>query len=274
MNWNNLELPGPYYQDEYVYIIHGDCRDVLPLIPDKSIDLVVTSPPYDNLRTYGGGKWAFVETADLLKEVIKYGGVIVWVVGDATHNGSESLTSFKQALYFKEIGFRLHDTMIWHKDAPPLTHNRYEQSFEYMFVFSDGQPKTFNPIRSKKLWVDNRKIKSIRREKDGSYDMGYTKKSPDKIIGNVWHFDIGGGQSSRDKIAHQHPAIFPEELAEAHIYSWSNLGELIADPFLGSGTTMKVAKKLGRKCIGIEIEERYAEIAAKRCSQSVMRLDI
>lgn len=260
----------PYYQDEWVTIYHGDCREILPELP--KVDLVLTSPPYDNLREYGGRGFCFSDLPYLLYKVMTDGACCVWVVGDQTINGSETGSSFKQALAFMDSGFNLHDTMIWHKEAPPLTHNRYEQAFEYMFIFGKGKPKMFNPIKSRKLWLDKRKIKVVRREKDGSYDVGYSKQTNNKTIGNVWHFDTGGGQSTRDKIAYGHPAIFPEELAEAHITSWSDIDNIILDPFLGSGTTAKVAKKLNRKCIGIEIEEKYCEIAAKRCSQGVFDL--
>jgi DNA modification methylase len=264
-----------YYQDDAVVIYCCDNREVLQLFPDKSFDLVLTSPPYDNLREYDEfHTWDFEALAEDLIRVVCEGGIIVWVVGDSVKEGSESGSSFEQALYFKHLGFNIHDTMIWHKEAPPLTHNRYEQAFEYMFIFSNGKPKTFNPIKSQKLWKDNRKIKQIRREKDGSYDVGYIGQSDCKIINNVWHFDTGGGQSARDNMASGHPAIFPEELVEAHIQSWSNLNDVILDPFLGSGTTTKITKKLGRKCVGIEISEKYCEIAKKRCSQSVMRLEI
>jgi DNA modification methylase len=136
------------YPNDFVNkIICGDCLEVMKKIPDGSVDLVLTSPPYDNLRTYNGYNFDFEGIAKELHRVTKDGGVIVWVVGDATIKGSETGTSFKQALYFKEIGFNLHDTMIYHKNNyPPLTHNRYEQCFEYMFVFSKRYLKSFNPI--------------------------------------------------------------------------------------------------------------------------------
>ena len=181
-------------------------------MPDNFVDLTVTSPPYDGLRTYNGYSFPFEEIAQELYRVTKQGGVLVWVVSDATTNGTESGTSFRQALYFKECGFNLHDTMIYHKHSPPLTHNRYEQHFEYMFILSKGKPKTFNPILEKKIWEDNRTQKAIRREKDGSSDIGYAGKSENKIKGNVWKYNVSGGHVTDDKIAYKHPAIFPEQL--------------------------------------------------------------
>ena len=129
-------------------IYNEDCLEGMRGIPDGSVDLTVTAPPYDNLRTYNGFAWDFEGVAKELFRVTKHGGVVVWVVGDQTIKGNETGTLFRQALFFKDCGFNLHDTMIWKKTNPiPLTHNRFEQSFEYMFVFSKGSPKTFNPIK-------------------------------------------------------------------------------------------------------------------------------
>ena len=129
-------------------IIQGDCLEVMKSIPDKSIDMVLTSPPYDNLRDYKGYTFNFEGIAQEIYRVLKDGGVCVWIVGDATIKGSETGTSFRQALYFKEIGFNLHDTMIWYKTNPMpyIKKNCYTPCFEYMFVFSKGKPNTFNPI--------------------------------------------------------------------------------------------------------------------------------
>ena len=260
----------PYYQDKRVTIYHGDCREILPQL-DK-VDLVLTSPPYDDLRAYGGYKFLINGIPDLLYQSMSEGACCVWIIGDQTTNGCESLSSFKQAIRFVDSGFNLHDTMIYQKSSPPLTHNRYEQHFEFMFVFSKDKPKTFNPILEKKIWEDHRKVKAIRRERDGSSDLGFAGQGVSKIKGNVWKYNIGGGHVTKFVLAHQHPAIFPEALANDHIISWSNPNDLILDPFLGSGTTCYCAKKLNRYSIGIEIEEKYCEIAAKRCCQGVMEL--
>ena len=245
-------------------VYNEDCLSTLGRMEDNLIDLTVTSPPYDNLRTYNGYSFDFESIAKELFRVTKSGGVVVWVVGDATVNGSESGTSFRQALYFKEIGFNLHDTMIYRAKKSPLTHNRYEQEFEYMFVLSKGSPKTFNPILEKKLYADNRTHKNFRRKSDGSFDHGFSKKTTDRIKFNIWEYSTGGGCSSPDDIAFAHPAIFPEQLAADHIYSWSNEGDLIYDPFGGSGTTAKMAHLQKRNWILSEISSEYCQISQKR----------
>lgn len=238
---------------------------------DNSIDLTVTSPPYDSLRTYGGHTPLDFEcVAQELYRVTKNGGVVVWVVGDQTKNGSESLTSFKQALYFKEIGFNVHDTMIYAKQSyVPLTHRRYEQQFEYMFIFSKGKPKTFNPILIPSIYAGTKNTTTHRRFTDDlSQGSGYGKEvKKEKIKPNVWFYDVGKNKSTKDKIAHKHPAIFPEALAEDHILSWSDEGDVVLDCFMGSGTTAKMAKKNGRKYIGFEVNKEYCEIAEQRLEE-------
>jgi DNA modification methylase len=249
-------------------IICGDNVAVMRQMPDRCIDLTVTSPPYDNLRTYNGFSFNFEEVAQELYRITKDGGVVVWVVGDATIKGSETGTSFRQALYFKEVGFNLHDTMIYQKKKPPLTHNRYEQEFDYMFVFSKGKPKTFNPIMIDKLYMDKRTNKAFGRNNTNEHDMGFSSKKTKKIKGNVWEYLVGGGKTTKDKIAFDHPAIFPDQLAEDHIISWSNKGDVVFDPMCGSGTTCKMAKQLDRNFIGIDISEEYCEIARRRVEQA------
>lgn len=236
-------------------------------IPDNFIDLTVTSPPYDDLRTYNGYSFDFENVARELYRVTKDGGVVVWVVGDKTHNGSETGTSFKQALYFKDIGFRLHDTMIYAKyDYMPLTHNRYEQQFEYMFIFSKGKPKTFNPIKIPTKHAGQKNTTSHRRFSDDlEKGSGYGKKvKKEKIKPNIWFYNVGKNKSTKDALAHKHPAIFPEKLAEDHIISWSNKGDIVFDPFVGSGTTAKMAKLNSRKYIGVDISREYIDLANKR----------
>ena len=255
-------------------IYNESCIDTMQRLDDNTIDLVVTSPPYDNLRTYKDGvgdKWSFEvfkPIANELYRVTKDGGVIVWVVGDATVNGSETGSSFKQALYFKEIGFNLHDTMIYQKNnfSNPSS-NRYHQIFEYMFVFSKGKPKTFNPL------IDRKNItagsigswgKNTSRQRDGSM-VERTKKIV-KEFGmryNIWKYKTSkNGQE--DSIAYKHPAIFPSELVQDHILSWSNVGDLVYDPFMGSGTTAKQALQLSRNYIGSEISLDYCKIIQQR----------
>jgi DNA modification methylase len=238
--------------------------DTMKRMPNRFIDLTVTSPPYDNLRTYNGYSFDFEAVARELYRVTKQGGVVVWVVGDATINGSESGTSFKQALYFKEIGFNLHDTMIYWTDKPPQNSSRYEPEFEYMFVLSKGGPKTFNPIKRIRKYEDKRKAKGYHRTADGKMIAKEKTNVRECTIGNIWHYNTGGGLTTPDQVAFEHPAIFPERLAYDHIISWSNEGDLVYDPFMGSGTTAKAAICANRNYIGSEISAEYCEIIEKR----------
>ena len=253
-----------------------DCIEYMQSLPEGSVDLTVTSPPYDNLRTYEDSiKWdwdVFCDVADNLYRVTADGGVLVWIVGDATINGTETGSSFRQALYFMEIGFNLHDTMIYEKTNPAPTggSNRYFSAFEYMFVLSKGAPKTFNPIlvqRSNK-WNDKRESrnKNYVRDKSGKFNTKEVKLNLDRPVKmkNVWKAVVGGGNSTRDDFAFEHPAILPEVIAEQHILSWSNEGDTVFDPFMGSGTTGKMALKNSRNFLGSEVVEKYFEISTKR----------
>lgn len=251
-------------------LMFGDCLERIKEIPDNSIDLVVTSPPYDKLRTYKDSlNWdfeVFQKVANELKRTLKKGGVIVWVVGDATVKGSETGSSFKQALYFKEIGLNIHDTMIYKKEGPPLTHNRYEQKFEYMFVLAKGKPMTFNGLREPSKYAGkSRASNTFRHDLDkieAFHKIGVVADF--RLRGNVWEYGVGYGKSTLDKEAFKHPAIFPEKLAHDHIISWSNEGDTVLDPFMGSGTTGKQAKLLKRNFIGIECVKEYFRIAKQR----------
>jgi DNA modification methylase len=261
-----------------VQLFCGDCVEVMREMESESIDLVVTSPPYDDLRIYQGFKFDFQATALELARVLKRGGVIVWVVNDQTKNGSESLTSFKQAIFFVEqCRLKLHDTMIWEKSGSlPLTHDRYEQHFEYMFIFSKQKPKTFNPLMEQSLYVDQKRkicVHSASANEDSACKLSgkagkeYTTKS-EKMRRNIWKYSVGYKQSSKDDIAFQHPAIFPEQLVADHITSWSNEGDTVLDPFAGSGTTLKVSQQLGRNAIGIEISPQYCDLIRQRLAES------
>lgn len=239
--------------------------DTMKRMPDNFVDLTVTSPPYDGLRTYNGYSFPFEEIAQELYRVTKEGGVVVWVVGDATINGSETLSSFKQAIFFVEMcGFNLHDTMIYWKNSAPLNQNRYGPAFEYMFVFSKGKPKTFNAILERKIWEDKRTKKATKRNKNGTFVTGFASQKKTKIADNIWYYNVGGGHVTDDKIAHKHPAIYPEQLAADHIYTWSNEGDLVYDCFGGSGTTAKMAHLMKRNWILSEISSEYVQIAEKR----------
>lgn len=245
-------------------LLLGDCLDWLPTLDAGSVDLTVTSPPYDNLRTYNGTlndwtaeKWQAVICE--LYRITKDGGVVVWVVGDATIKGSETGTSFRQALYAMECGFRLHDTMIWRKTNPmPTQRSRYEQAFEFMFVLAKGKPEGATILTEPCSGRWRRKKHEFtggNRENGGGY---YDTKQV-KIRHNVWDTIVGGGAAQG-----KHPAAFPDAIARDHILSWSNPGDTVLDPFLGSGTTAKMALQHGREFIGIEREPQYFEIALRR----------
>lgn len=247
-------------------IYNENCLDTMARMPDGFIDLTVTSPPYDNLRAYNGYSFDFEAVAKELFRVTKQGGVVVWVVGDATIKGSETGTSFIQALYFKEIGFNLHDTMIYAKNSyMPLTHNRYEQSWEYMFAFSKGKPNTFNAIMVDCLTAGTKRSRGGSKAKESSYAERRrdekTEVNTKKQHPNIFYYDVGKGDKT------EHNAPFPEQLANDHILSWSNEGDTVYDPFMGSGTTAKMAILNNRNFVGSEISEEYCEIAEKRINE-------
>lgn len=247
-------------------IYNEDCLIGLKKLDSDVVDLTVTSPPYDDLRKYNGYSFDFDTISYELFRVTKPGGVLFWVVGDKTKNGSETGTSFKQALQFMKVGFKLHDTMIYQKNNPtPCKSNRYQPCFEYMFVFSKNKPKTFNPIMEEKKYIENRSNKKYNKNQAGKQiEHEYKSISNKKYKTNIWSYNVGLYHSTNDKIAFQHPAIFPEKLAKDHIISWSNPDDLVLDPFIGSGTTAKAAIELGRKYIGFEISKEYCDIAEER----------
>ena len=262
-----------YYKHADVTLYNGNCIDVLPEL-NQMFDMVITSPPYDNLRDYDKTEFDFIGVANTLKKYIKDGGVIVWIVTDATVNGSETGTSFKQALYFIEIGFNLHDTMIYHKNngGPPIENKgRYRSEFEYMFVFSKGAPKVTNLIADRATKsAGNKNIPTV-RQPDGSL-----RTSVEYIIpkyakrGNIWSYNAGYMTSAPDfRKAHKHPSIKPIALAKDHIVTWSNPGDIILDPMAGSGTSLRAAKDLGRKAVGIELHKPYCDLIVERMAQDV-----
>lgn len=253
-----------------------DCLDGMRQMDDKCVDLTVTSPPYDNLREYKGYVFNFEGIAKELYRVTKDGGIVVWVVGDATINGSETGTSFKQALYFKEIGFNLHDTMIYKKETHiPQNHNRYEQCFEYMFILSKGTPKTFNPlltITKTRTSHPPTKAESESQTQGGAASGSRMTKTVQfkytKIRDNIFGYFVGLNASQSDRSAFQHPATFPEQLAEDHILSWSDKNNVVLDPFIGSGTTGVVAVVNERRFIGFEIASEYYDLASARIKKA------
>ena len=250
-------------------IYHENCLETMERMPQECVDLVVTSPPYDNMRTYEGySALEFKKIAHALYNILKKGGVLVWIVGDETIHGNETGTSFEQALYFRNhVGFQLFDTMIYLKPPRGAVGNNktYWQSFEYMFVLSKGTPKTIHLLYDR----ENKEVRTgdhgSKRYVDGSLKTmrrgGYLKKGRRT---NVWQYNIGKGHSTTDDIAYQHPAIFPEKLAQDHILSWSNTGDIVYDPFMGSGTTAKMCAIHQRYFIGSELNKKYCDIAQKR----------
>ena len=264
-------------------LILGDCREEIPKLIEQGIkvDMVLTSPPYDNLRTYEELEWdfnVFKEVANQLKEILTDGGVIVWIVNDATIDGSETGTSFKQALYFKEIGLNIHDTMIYKKKGMSFPEEvRYYPCFEYMFILSKGKPKTFNPIADKRNKNYGQKVTSHERNPDGSFRkkngaMYGRKIKKYSVRPNIWEYATGKGNSSKNPLAFEHPAVMPEQLAIDHILSWSNEEDIILDCFMGGGTTGVACRETNRNFIGIEKVPKYFEISEKRIDTKQSKL--
>lgn len=250
-------------------IYNENCLDTMSKMPDGFIDLTVTSPPYDNLRDYKGYSFPFEDIAKELFRVTKEGGVLVWVVGDSAIDGNETGTSFKQALFFKDCGFNLFDTMIYHKNGMPMRGNinGYNQTTEFMFVFSRGKISTTNIIRDRANQSKNKIRKTSNRGKDGKVNIqGLCKTEDYGRRENIWSYNTGQDQDNFD-----HPAKFPEKLAADHIYSWSKESDIVYDPFSGSGTTVKMAHLQKRQWIGSEISKEYCELSEKRIAPYLMQ---
>jgi len=253
---------------EYIdRIINGNCVEVMRLFPENSIDLTVTSPPYDNLRVYKGYSFPFELIVEQLYRITKPGGIVVWVVSDATINGSETGTSFRQALAFKDAGFNIHDTMIFQKisPVPQIYRKRYTNVFEYMFVFSKGAVKTHNPImipcEHAGLKLNGTTYKNYSKGEQRRGKLANPVKD-EKIDGNIWSYVVG--KKAIDQEAKGHPAPFPYQLAYDHITSWTNENDVVLDPMCGSGTTCVAAYESHRQFIGIDISSEYCEMAKSR----------
>lgn len=251
-------------------VYNEDCLDTMKRMTNGFIDFTITSPPYDNLRDYNGYDFDWKKTIQELFRVTKPGGVVVWVVGDATINGSETGTSFKQTLYAIKCGFNLHDTMIWNKDSFTATGSlkvRYAPVFEFMFVWSKGIPSTFNPIKDRINKHCGTLLRGTIRKKDGTmkYKSGKGKKCIAKYgqRHNIWN--LPPEHSNKNKC---HPAQFPEQLAHDHIVSWSNKGDLVYDPFMGSGTVAKMAILSNRRYVGSEISKEYCDVIEERIKKA------
>lgn len=254
--------------DERFELYNGDCAEVLKFFDDEVFDCVITSPPYDNLRKYNGAGegWnylKFQEIANQLYRTLKKGGVIVWVVNDKVENGSKSGTSFKQALYFMDLGLSLNDTMIWEKTnpMPQVKQPRYNQVFEYMFIFSKGKPKTFNPIMVPTK-CGGQIYASTCKNMGGENGRKYKEFNinSEKVDSNIWKIAVAQNKTN-------HPAVFPLEIPLRHIKSWTNENDIILDPFMGSGTTGLASLQLNRKFVGIEIDNDYFNLSRERLKE-------
>lgn len=253
------------YELNEIYNI--DCLEGMKNLPDNCIDLIVTSPPYDNLRTYKGFCFQFEDIAKEIYRIMKPTGIVVWIVGDKIDKGNKSLTSFKQCLFFQSIGFKVHDIMIYRKkNTPFMRSNAYTNCYEFMFILAKDKVATFNPLKTKtarsgyEMLVAGKKADGINNKV-----MGHLNE--EKVLTNIWEYAVGLGGSTNDKVAFKHPAIFPEKLAQDHILSWSNEGDVVLDPFSGSGTTAKMAKICHRYYLGFEISPEYTDISRQRLAQ-------
>ena len=259
-------MPIPFYSQNDINIYNNNCLDYLKSLPDNSIKFTLTSPPYDDIRDYNGYSFPFEDIANELWRTTKVGGVIAWNVADATVKGSETGTSMRQALYFMSLGFRLHDTMIYAKKNPMpagVSSKRYHQAWEYVFILSKDAPETFNPIMVKAKF-GHLEANMKHRGKDGEIKYTKTKRNEFTKVRNIFEYNIGGGHSTKDKVAFGHPALMPEQLAHDMITTWTNEGDAVFDPFTGAGTTAKMCLLANRKFHGSELSLEYCELIKTR----------
>lgn len=259
-------MPIPFYSQNDINIYNNNCLDYLKSLPDNSIKFTLTSPPYDDIRDYNGYSFPFEDIANELWRTTKVGGVIAWNVADATVKGSETGTSMRQALYFMSLGFRLHDTMIYAKKNPMpagVSSKRYHQAWEYIFILSKDAPETFNPIMVKAKF-GHLDANMKHRGKDGEIKYTKTKRNEFTKVRNIFEYSIGGGHSTKDKVAFGHPALMPEQLAHDMITTWTNEGDAVFDPFTGAGTTAKMCLLANRKFHGSELSLEYCELIKTR----------
>ena len=255
-----------YYSNNDINIYNDNCLDYLNTLPDNSIKFTLTSPPYDDIRDYKGYSFPFEDIAKELWRTTKVGGVIAWNVADATVKGSETGTSMRQALYFMSLGFRLHDTMIYSKNNPMpagISSKRYHQAWEYIFILSKDAPETFNPIMVKAKF-GHLEANMKHRGKDGEIKYKKTKRNEFTKVRNIFEYSVGGGHSTKDKVAFGHPALMPEQLAHDMIVTWTNEGDEVFDPFTGAGTTAKMCMLSNRKFHGTELSVDYCNISKER----------
>ena len=259
-------MPIPFYSQNDINIYNNNCLDYLKSLPDNSIKFTLTSPPYDDIRDYKGFSCPLEDIAKELWRTTKLGGVIAWNVADATVKGSETGTSMRQALYFMSLGFRLHDTMIYAKKNPMpagVSSKRYHQAWEYVFILSKDAPETFNPIMVKAKF-GHLEANMKHRGKDGEIKYTKTKRNEFTKVRNIFEYNIGGGHSTKDKVAFGHPALMPEQLAHDMITTWTNEGDAVFDPFTGAGTSAKMCLLSNRKFHGTELSLEYCELIKTR----------
>ena len=260
---NNLNKISPF---ENIDIYNEDCRDTMRRMKEEGIkvDLVVCSCPYDDLRFYShSSSWnfeIFKEIAQLLYDITADGGVVCWNVSDATHDGGRTGTSFRQALYFMECGFKLYDNIIWEKNkcAFPASRKgkRYTNIYENIFVFTKGKIKTANLICDKpnKYYGCTNWGANTSYNKEGELIKTNDIKPVPEFSPrtNVWKINVGFNVNEG-----KHPAVFPYQLPNDCILTWSNEYDLVFDPFTGSGTTAAAAYRNHRRFIGSEIDKTY-----------------
>lgn len=252
-------------------------QDVLPGPYAGQVNLIVTSPPYDNLRQFGGigmAAWDFEPIAQACADCLAPGGVLVWVVADAVVDGGESMTSFRQALHFGELGLRLHRTLIYETTsvAKPIK-RAYPRTMQYMFVFANGMPATINRIEDVPASNAGQRVAGTKRQTDDSLKRFSAYVMPSFVPrGSVWHYDPGYRKChpGEGPLPHEHPATFPRRLAADHIRSWTNPGDLVLDPMAGSGTTLRAAVDLGRRAVGVEVNPDYCDLIRRRMAQAVL----
>jgi DNA modification methylase len=261
----------PFFSHNDIDIYNADCLDYLKTLPDNSVKFTLTSPPYDDIRDYKGYSFPFEAIAQELWRVTKSGGVIAWNVADATVKGSETGTSMRQALYFMSLGFRLHDTMIYAKRNPMpagVSSKRYHQAWEYIFILSKDAPETFNPIMVKAKF-GHLAANMKHRGRDGELNYTKTKRNEFTKVRNIFEYSIGGGHSTKDKVAFGHPALMPEQLAQDMIVTWTDEGDWVFDPFSGAGTTAKMCLINNRKFHGTELSTEYCALSRERIELTV-----
>jgi site-specific DNA-methyltransferase (adenine-specific) len=249
-----------------------DCLEGMRKLPDDSIDLVVTSPPYDNLRTYKGFSVDLHSTGKEAYRVLKDGGIAVMVIQDQTKAFAKTLTSFRLIIdWCDNIGFRLFETIIYRKYGTEGAwwKARFRVDHEYMPIFLKGKkPQYFN---KKLLMVPSKHGGEILTGSGNRRTTGETTKTvtrpinPTKCRGTIWDYLMAG---DKDPLKRKHPAPFPDQIPIDFITCFCPPKGIVLDPFIGSGSTAVAAKKLGRHYIGFEITPEYCEIAEQRTKRA------